>query len=349
MNWKLLKELSDEPGAPGYEEKIRTIMIREFKNLTDEISIDPMGNVIAHIPGIGSKLMIDAHMDEVAFIVNYIDKEGFIRVIPLGGIDPKVFYAERLIIWGKRPIVGVVGSIPPHITRDKTESESKSTSIEDCFIDTGLDNKTVLENISIGDIVTFEGDCIETEFSFIGKAFDDRVGLFIMLESAKMAKEINCDLFLVGTVQEERGLRGAYTPAYTIAPQLGISLEGTLSNDLPGVPEHKKLAKQGQGPELRLSDRTFIANRKWINFLSEIATKRNIKYQLIAKRFGGTDATVIQISRRGVINAALSIPVRYLHSAQSIVRKSDIENAVALMSALLEEVYKFNIKTDSFS
>ena len=341
MNWELLVELSDAPGVPGAEEKICDIIEREISGFTDQIKIDPMGNIIAHIPGDGPKLMLDAHMDEVGFMVSHIDEMGFIRVISLGGIDPRVFYAQRVVIWGRETIPGVVGTIPPHLTRNDKSSRENVVPLEDCFIDTGLSADKVHELVKIGDLITFDRDCIETEESFIGKAFDDRVGIFTMLEGLKLAQDINCDLYVVGAVQEEDGLKGAGPAAFGIQPDFALSLEGTIANDIPGAPQHKRFAIQGNGPEIRLSDGRFVACREWTFFLAKLAEEYEIPHQIIAKKIGGTNAASVQISGIGVKTTVLSIPVRYIHSAQGIVRKDDIEAGVQLVAKVIENVNKF--------
>jgi len=341
MNWQLLKKLCDTPGLPGAEDKIRDIVRREFSTLTSEIEVDAIGNIIAHIPGDGPRLMLDGHMDEVGFMVSHIDKSGFIKVISLGGIDPRVFYAQRLVIWGKEPVIGIVGAVPPHLTRNDKSSRDTATPIEDCFIDTGFSAEKVFDLVKIGDLVTFDRECIETDETLIGKAFDDRAGIFMMLEGAKMAKNFGCDLYLVGTVQEESGLKGASTAAFGIEPDIAVSLEGTVANDIPGAPENKKFAHQGNGPEIRLSDGAFIADRKWSFFILELAEKANIPHQIMVKKVGGTNAARIQLIRTGVKTTALSVPVRYIHSPQGIVRKSDLEAGVKLVAKIIESADEF--------
>lgn len=342
MNWTLLKELSDAVGLPGAEVNVREILRREIQLLTDEIAIDAMGNLIAHIPGDGPVLMLDAHIDEVGFMVSHIDNDGFVRVVPLGGIDPRVFYAQRVIIWGREPLVGVVGAIPPHLTRSDPSQRDITVPIEECFIDLGLRADKVKSLVRVGDLISFDRDCIETEDSMIGKAFDDRVGVFIMIEGAKLAERIGCDLYLVGAVQEEGGLRGAGPAAFKVKPQIALSIEGTIANDIPGAPEHRLYARQGYGPEIRLSDGRFYADREWSFFISELAEKRGIPHQIIVKRIGATNAAKIQVTGLGAKTTAMSIPVRYLHSPQGILRKSDVEAAIKLTAALIEEAGSFN-------
>ncbi|HHS49561.1 MAG TPA: M42 family peptidase [candidate division Zixibacteria bacterium] len=336
MNWKLLHELCDTPGAPGHEQAVAEIMRREFAELTDDVITDNVGNVIAHIPGEGRRVALDAHTDEVGFIVSHVDGEGFIRVIPLGGVDPRVFTAQRVIVHGKRELLGVVGSIPPHLTRGNEADRDKSVSIEESFIDVGLPADTVRELVKVGDIVTFDSKLTDIGDAFVGKAFDDRAGLFAMVEGVRHAKKIACDLFLVAAVQEERGLRGAQPAAFTVAPDIAIAIEGTFANDFPGIPSHKRLATQDKGPELRIVDGRVIADRGLVDFLGNIAEEEGILHQFIVKSAGTTNATAIQTSRGGVRVAAISMPVRYIHSPTGLVRKKDIEGTVRLVSAFLE-------------
>ncbi len=164
-----------------------------------------------------------------------------------------------------------------------------------------------------------------------------------MIEAVKMAKKLDCDLYLVGAVQEESGLRGAGSAAFSIMPDLALSIEGTLANDIPGTAPHKAVAAQGKGPEIRFCDRRIIADREWSNFIVELANKRNIPHQVIVKMVGTTNATAIQTTASGIRATALSIPVRYLHSGHGIVQKSDIENAISLVAAIIEELSSFNI------
>ena len=341
MNWNLLKKLSDEIGLPGDEGRIRNILRHEIAPFTESIKVDAMGNLIAHIGGKGPKLMLDAHMDEVGFMVNHIEDGGFLRVIPLGGVDPRVFYAQQVIVWAQKPLVGVVGAIPIHLTRDNPSAQDKPIPIEDCFIDLGISAQKVKKTVKLGDLVTFDRKCIETEESFIGKAFDDRIGVFIMIEAVKSASRIGCDLYIVGAVQEEGGMRGAGPAAFEVKPQLGLSLEGTVANDVPGAPPSKRLAIQGNGPEIRLSDSRFVADREWSFFISELAKRRKIKHQIIVKKVGGTNASAVQTTGVGAKTTALSVPLRYIHSPQGIVRKDDIEGAIELATSVIEEAKNF--------
>ena len=274
MNIKLLKLLCETPGLPGAEEPVKKIIKKEFEKLTKEVSEDVLGNIIAHVPGKGPKVVIDAHTDEVGFMVNHIDKRGFVRVTPLGGMDPRVFYGQRLIIYGKKPLVGMVGAVPPHIS--KSGNNKEVPEIEDCVVDLGLRAEKVHKLVSIGDVVSFYPPFEETEDAIISKAIDNRVGLFVMLEALRKKPKLNCDLYLTATVQEEAGLRGARIIVPVIEPDFVLALEGTVAMDLPGIAENKTLANIEKGPEIRLLDRFLVAHRPFSYFIMDIAKKKKI-------------------------------------------------------------------------
>jgi endoglucanase len=342
METKLLKQLCETPGLPGAEEPVKEIIISNLKEFTDEIIKDPLGNVIAHIPGDGPRLVLDAHMDEVGFMVNHIDQRGFIRVIPLGGIDPRVFYGQRVVVWGKKPLVGMVAALPPHIA--KKENGNEAPDVEDCIIDLGLSPERVSSVVKIGDVVSYFSPFIETEDAVISKAIDDRVGLFIILEALKRKPKLNCDLYVSATVQEEVGLRGANVIVPVYEPDFVIALEGTVSNDLPGVPEHKTLAKIGKGPEIRLSDKYLVAHRALSFFITELADKLDIPHQITVKKAGSTNATAMQVTGKGSRVTAVSVPVRYLHSPGCLAYKNDIDATIKLTVAILEEIHNFDLE-----
>lgn len=336
MNIDLLKKLCDTPGLPGEEHKIRDLFIQEIEQHTKNIEIDVLGNVIAHIPGKGPKFVLDAHMDEVGFMINHIDERGFIHITPLGGMDPRVFYGQRLTLWGKRPVTGMVGAIPPHISRNTNNMEVPD--IEDCVVDTGLSVENVNRYLKIGDLGTFDTELVENDESVISKALDNRLGIFVILEALTRKKEINCDLYITATVQEEVGLRGAriITPVYE--PDFAVALEGTVAMDVPGIPDYKSLANTGEGPEIRLSDRYLVAHRTFSFFITELAESNNIPCQLTVKKAGSTNATAMQVTGKGTRAAVVSVPVRYLHSPSSVAYKNDIESTVLLVAKLIENI-----------
>ncbi len=332
MNLELLKNLCEAPGPPGAEAPVREIFLEALRGFFKETSVDSLGNLILHKPGPGPRVLLDAHLDEVAFMVYFIEPEGFLRVIPLGGVDPRGFYGQRVIVWGKEPLPGVVATIPPHLSEEKT-----LPPIEEMLIDLALTAEQVRGLVTVGDLVTFYTYFEETETGIMAKALDDRVGLFVIAEAIKKAKEIKADLWVSASVQEEVGLRGAEALIRELPVEAVIAVEGTLAHDFPGVPPHRRLARCGQGPEIRLSDARFLADREFSLALSELAFRRGIPHQIVVKKKGGTNAAAIQTKHGPKRAAAISVPVRYLHSASGVVFKEDIKAAIDLISAFLEE------------
>lgn len=340
MDIALLKKLCDTPGLPGAEDPVKEVMVAELGKYTKDISHDYIGNVIAHIGGKGPRLVLDGHMDEVGFMVKAIDDRGFLSVITLGGVDPKVFYGQRLMVWGKEPLVGVVGAVPPHIGRANPSKEPPA--VEDCVIDLGLSAERVQELVQIGDVATFDTELVETQDAVISKAIDNRVALFVILEVLARKPKLKCDLYVTATVQEEVGLRGARTINPIVEPEFSIVLEGTVSNDLPGVKRDKQLARTKHGPEIRLADKYIVTNRALSYFMMRVAKEKGIPAQLMAKSAGGTNAAAMQVTGKGTRSTVVSVPTRYLHSPSSVAYKTDIEHTIELIAATLESMDKFD-------
>lgn len=339
MNIELLKILCNTPGMPGGEDLISDVVTGELKKFTKDISKDAMGNIIAHIKGQGPRVVLDAHTDEVGFMVHHIDDNGFIRLTPLGGIDPRVYYAQRLVVWGKTQLVGMVAAIPPHVSKGSNNKEVPE--IEDCVVDVGLSAEKVKSLVKVGDFASFDTKFTETEDAVISKALDDRMGLFIIIEALSKNPNIKCDLFVTATVQEETGLRGARLITPVVEPDFVVALEGTVAMDVPGIPADKSLANVGKGPEIRLSDRYLVADRKFSFDINELAEKKDIPTQITVKKAGGTNATAMQVTGKGSRAAVISVPTRYLHSPSSIAYKEDIKNTIKLITALLENIDGF--------
>jgi putative aminopeptidase FrvX len=336
MDFSFLKQLAETPGVSGREERVRTLLTERMSRLNVDVTADRMGNLIARIPGDGPRVALLAHMDEVGFLVSKIEPGGFLRVMPTGGVDPRVFWAQKVIVHGRKAFAGVVGSVPPHL---KPEGEAeKVTPIEECFIDLGLPFNEVADLIGVGDPVTFSTQSWETESAFFAKALDDRVGLFVMLEVAGRVKKPDCELFLVASTQEEYGLRGAGPAVYAVKPEIALALEGTVASDTPGLklPANVTPTTQGMGPEIRLMDKRMISDRALADFLVQVAREKNIPHQLIVKKTGSTDATITQVTAEGVRACTLSVPVRYIHGPTGTVLKADVEQTIALVSAFVE-------------
>jgi putative aminopeptidase FrvX len=339
MEFSLLTRLTETPGISGREEGVRDLIAEQLSAVTDETSTDAMGNLIGHIPGKGPRVVLIAHMDEIGFMVSKIDKDGFIRVMPVGGVDQQIFWAQKVIVHGRKNLPGVVGSVPPHLIKKADGTENKGApSIEEGFIDPGLPSEMILDLVKVGDPVTFATCSWENEVSFFAKALDDRVGLFVMIEAVKQAKKIDCDLFLIASTQEEYGLRGAGPAVYSVAPQFVIALEGTVASDTPNLklPANTIPTALGKGPEIRLSDKRMISNRQLADFLVLCAKEAGILHQVVVKNTGATDAAVAQVSAAGVKSCAVSVPTRYIHAPISVARKADISQTTALVAEFLK-------------
>lgn len=339
MDYELLTRLTQTPGVSGREERVREWLSAQLADIAKETTTDALGSLIAHIPGSGPKVALVAHMDEIGFLVSKVDEAGFVRVMPVGGVDARVFGAQKVIVHGRRDLPGIVGSIPPHLLKkDNGAQHKEALPIEESFIDLGLPADDVLKSVAVGDPVTFATSSWHNGHCFFGKALDDRVGLFVMLGAVRKAGSIGCDLFLIGSTQEEYGLRGAGPAIFSVKPDIMLALEGTVASDTPGLklPPNIAATSQGNGPEVRLSDRGMLSSRPVADRLIELARKANIPHQVIVKNTGATDAMAGQTVGTGTRACTLSVPVRYIHAPVGIARKSDIQHSIDLVSAFLQ-------------
>ncbi|MBI5062917.1 MAG: M42 family peptidase [Desulfatitalea sp.] len=326
MDFTLLQQLVDTPGVSGREERVRALVSDRMAALGAQTAVDAMGSLIGHIPGKGPKVALIAHMDEIGFLVSKIEPQGFIRVMPVGGIDPRIFGAQKVMVHGRSELPGMVGSIPPHLLKKGSGAENKEAlPIEESFIDLGLPAEEVATLVRVGDPVTFATPSWHNDHTFFAKALDDRVGLWVMLGAARQAKRIDADLFLIASTQEEYGLRGAGPAIFAVRPQVALALEGTVASDTPGLklPPNTMATAQGKGAEIRLTDRGMIADRLLADFLMGLADRAQIPYQVIVKNTGATDATAGQVTGPGVKVGTLSVPTRYIHAPVGMIRKSD--------------------------
>jgi endoglucanase len=344
MRKKLLAELCTVPGAPGFEEPIRKVVLRELEGLCDEVKLDNMGNVYAIRRGKSDKAaMIGAHMDEIGFMVTHIDDKGFIRFTTLGGFDPKTLTAQRVIVHGKEDIIGVMASKPIHVMSQ--DERNKVAKLSDYFIDTGLPAEKVKELVAIGDPVTRERSFIEMGDCFNCKSLDNRLAVFIAIEVLRLleGKQLPNDVYMVFTVQEEVGIRGANAAAMAINPHYGFGLDTTIAFDLPGAAAHEMITKLGEGTAIKIMDASTICDVRMVRYMKEVAGRNNIKWQAEILTAGGTDTAGIQrMSPGGSIAGAVSIPTRHLHQVIEMAHKDDIQASIDLLAACLLELDQFN-------
>ncbi|MFA7274980.1 MAG: M42 family metallopeptidase [Crocinitomicaceae bacterium] len=345
MNTKLLAHICTTPGAPGFEDKIRQVVLEEIKGYVDEVEIDNLGNVYAIKRGKSNKkVMVGAHMDEIGFIVTHIDDKGFIRFHTLGGFDPKTLTAQRVIIHGKQDIIGVMASKPIHVMT--TDERNKVAKLSDYFIDTGLTAEEVKSIVTIGDSVTREREFIEMGKCVNSKSLDNRLAVFILIETLKnlKGKEIPFDLYGVFTVQEEVGVRGANVASLRINPDFGFGLDTTIAFDLPGAAAHEMITELGKGTAIKIMDAMTICDTRMVRYMKEVADRNKITWQPEILTAGGTDTAGIQrMTEGGSIAGAISIPTRHLHQVIEMAHKEDIQGSIDLLTACISEMDQFSM------
>jgi putative aminopeptidase FrvX len=337
-----LKNLSNACGVTGREEEVRNLMVKLLKPLVDQVVVDKMENVVAVRKGKKNapKVMLAAHMDEVGLMVKTITKEGFLQFTKMGGIDDRILLAQKVIVYtSKGPLDGIVGSKPPHI--QKEEERKKILAFDELFIDIGAEGKDDAnkKGVRVGDAVGFDQKYAKiSDDIVIGRAFDDRVGCAVMVETLKLLEKTDCTVYAVGTVQEEVGLRGAGTAAFSIDPDIGIALDVTVAGDVPGVREVDTTIKMGGGPALSVSDSGLITHPKVFRLLVETAEENKIPYQLETGLMGTTDAARISLTREGVPSGTVSIGTRYIHSPIGMLSLKDADNCAKLTAAAIQRI-----------
>jgi len=341
INVSLLKQICEIPGAPGFEKPVRDLVISLVRPHVDEVRIDNIGNVIALKKGVrnpdGKRVMLAAHLDEIGFIVSHIDEQGFLRFNTLGGFDPKTLTAQRVIVHGKKDLIGVMGSKPIHVMTP--EEKTKLPKTTDFFIDLGMPKEEVDKYITIGDPVTRDRELIEMGDCVNCKSIDNRVSVFIVIEALKQLKNPAYDVYAAFTVQEEVGIRGANVAAHSINPDFGIALDTTIAFDVPGAAAHEKVTELGKGTAIKIMDAMTICDYRMVAFMKDIATKEAISWQPELLTAGGTDTAGVQrMGKQGAIAGAISIPTRHLHQVIEMAHKSDIADSIALLVACLEQL-----------
>ena len=345
INTKLLAELCEVAGAPGHENRVREIVLREVKEIVDEINIDNMGNVIALKKGVkDKKVMIAAHMDEIGFIVTHIDDKGFVYFHTLGGFDPKTLTAQRVIIHGKEDVIGVMGSKPIHLMN--AADRLKVPTVKDFFIDTGLSKNQLAKLIEVGSSITRERKLIEMGDCINCKSLDNRVSVFILIEMLKeMTEKPPYDTYAVFTVQEEIGIRGANVSSMLINPDYGFGLDTTIAWDTPGSTKQEQVSALGEGACIKVMDSSTVCDYRMVSYMKEISKKHKIKTQLEILPAGGTDTAGVQrMNPGGAISGAVSIPTRHIHQVIEMVHKEDVRGSIDLLKACVENLDSYNWK-----
>lgn len=332
----MLKELCLINSTSGDEGAVREFIIDKIKD-DCEYGIDNLGSIIAFKKGKKTpekKVMLCAHMDEVGFIVTDITDDGYLKFAPVGGIDSKVV-ADRII--KINDVKGVVGLKPIHLLGE--EEKAKSPKFQELCIDIGAKNKEdALKYVQLGDYAYFESEYYEFGDGFIkSKALDDRIGCMLLIELIK--SELEYDTYFCFNVQEEVGLRGSACTAYAVQPDISVVFESTTAGDICGISGGERVCVLGNGPVVSFMDGRTIYDKELYRLAMETAENNGIRAQTKTAIAGGNDAGTIQTSGKGSRVMAISLPCRYIHSAASVVKKSDIDETRKLVKALLPKLY----------
>lgn len=352
---QLLKKLTETPGVPGREERVRELILEETKGMFDETRVDDMGNLICHKKpgkktagksgkkktasksgGSAKKVVLACHMDEIGFYVKHIDDKGRLRVHNAGGFDTRNLFARRVLVQGKKDLLGVMNPSgrPIHVATD--EEKKKTYQISEFFVDLFLDKKQVDKLVQVGDPVTLVQPLEQIGDVYNGKCLDNRVASWVAINALKKVGNRSAyDIYYVATVQEEVGCRGAGTSAFGIEPDIGIAIDTTLACDTPGIDPSESITKLGEGVALKVMDGGSISHRGLLDEFIQVAESSRITYQLEILPLGATDAATVQRAGVGRRTITLSVPTRYVHTITESVHKKDLEAAVNLLAAWL--------------
>ncbi len=329
---KLLERLCTAQGISGDEGAVREMILEEITPYAESVTVTPLGNIIAEKKGAQrakTRLLLNAHMDEVGMIVTSITKEGLLRFTPVGGIDRRILPGKSVMVAGSIP--GVIGAKPIHLLEG--DEREKAPSLDSLTIDIGaLSQEEAEKLVSPGDSVTFVS-LFDTAHGMIrSRAIDDRAGCAILIDLMK--KELPYDCTFVFAVQEEVGLRGSKTAAFAAKPEAAIVVESTTAADIAGVEPDKQVCRVGKGPVLSFMDRATIYDRPYFQLAQKLAKENEIPCQVKEAVAGGNDAGAIHVSRGGVRTAAISLACRYLHAPVGMISQEDFHHAEALVEKL---------------
>lgn len=322
-------------GPAGFEEAVAAAAAEQLRPLVDELHRDAMGNVIG-IRRCGKdqakKLLLDAHVDEVGFIVTEVT-EGFLKFAALGGVDSRMLPGREVRVLADPPVYGVVACLPPHVL--SAEQRERAIEIKDLFIDIGLDDAAARQRVPIGTPGVFDGPLFDLQGdSFVCKALDDRLCAAVILQALEnlRGQALDCDVYVLFSTQEEVGMRGAAPAAFAIDPDYAVAVDVTHART-PDAPKSETFAP-GSGCVITVGPN---ATRSITNALIETAEAEKIPYEIeVAPRSSGTNGWAIQIARQGIATAILSVPIKYMHSPMETVREADAQAAADLLTAFIK-------------
>jgi len=340
----MLKDLTDAPGVSGFEEPVRRVMRRYMEPL-GEISTDHIGSIIGRKAGQagGPKIVLAGHMDEIGFMITRITDDGYLKFQTLGGWWEQVMLAQRVEVHTRSgPLVGVIGSKPPHLL--SPEERKKMYEKKEMFIDVGASSRDEAESFGIrpGDPVVpiCPFTVMKNEKLLMAKAWDNRFGCGLAIEVLRrlQGQPHPNEVYGVGNVQEEVGLRGAVTTTNAIGPDIGFALDTGIAGDTPGIKPDEAQGKLGKGPVILLYDASMIPHTGLRDLVIDVARDENIAIQFDTVAAGGTDAGKIHLFGAGVPSLVVGVPVRYIHTHAAIMHRDDFDNAAKLLVAAIKRL-----------
>jgi endoglucanase len=348
---RLLEELSNAYAPTGFEAPVREIFRREIAPFSDSVATDGLGSVVAMRSKKGDlpRIMLAGHMDEVGLMVKYITSDGYVKFQTLGGwLDQSLINQRWIIVTKKGDVQGLTGIKTPHVIA--ADARGKIFKREEMFIDVGAKDKEDAENrlgIQPGDPIAPDSkfQVLNQSPLYLGKAWDDRVGVALMVEIFRSLKDevLPNELYGVATVQEEVGLRGAQTSSNLVAPDIGINLESGVAADYPGITQDEAQERLGDGPGLFLHDASMLPNLKIRDFIVEIAQEQSLPFQYEILSGYGEDGAQMQRSRSGIPAINISVPTRYLHSHNGVIHRNDFDNAIALIIEVIKRLDRIEV------
>jgi putative aminopeptidase FrvX len=333
--WGLLERLSVTAGVSGDEGRVRDLIWKAVEPHVDAARIDPMGSLLVEKRGrrSGPRVLLDAHMDEVGFMVTGIDSDGCVRFERVGGIDERLLPGSRVLL-GADGVPGVIGLRPVHLCRD--DERCRVPRPEDLRLDIGAGSREEAERaVRVGDRGVWESSFAPFGDGLVrGRALDDRVGCALV--ASLLDEDWDLPLAAAFTVQEEVGLRGAAAAAFALRPEIGIAVETTTCADVPGVEPQGQVSRLGDGPVLTVVDGGVIASPRVVQALAGAAERAGVPHQWKRAATGGTDAARLQAAAAGAAVGVVSVPARYIHAPCAVASRADVEAAAALLRAYLQ-------------
>jgi len=340
---QLMEEYTNAPAPPGDEGAVRDLVLRDLHSAGAEVSIDGMGSVIGVVRGTSDRprIMVDAHMDEVGLMVQYIRPEGFIAFKTLGYPDPWLVDKRWVILTHKGAVFALTGARDVHVW--PAEERPRGVPREEIVLDVGATSKEEAEQLGIrpGDFIApVSPFTVMARERYAAKAWDDRVGLLVMVEALRKLKATGAKLpnsiYFVATTQEELGMRGAHVAVETVKPDLGIALEPGIAGDVPGVSPDRAQERLGSGPAIFLFDNSMLPNRKLVELFQHVAKDKQIPLQTEVLSGGyREDGSEIQSYGTGRPSILLTVPARYTHAHTSVIDRHDFDGAVDLLTEIL--------------